>query len=176
MKTAGSIKVVHDLLGNPWLVVGVADGAYEAHEIRVVRRFPFARSYQAVGFVQAYLGAPETPNQGSFADPIVVEGDAAPDPVTGTGRDGAPDVGCDGPVGHDHGATIGEELPATAGVERSAPLDPPHRRCAVCVYQQLRDVHGLDPVSARQVVLELLTIGMSAGAMSLDLLPVEVES
>lgn len=50
MRTTGSTKVVHDRDGNPWLVVGTADG-YEAQRLQVTERHLFDRSWQAVGFV-----------------------------------------------------------------------------------------------------------------------------
>jgi beta-xylosidase len=49
MRTTGSTKVVHDRDGNPWLVVGTADG-YEAHRLQVTERHLFDRSWQAVQF------------------------------------------------------------------------------------------------------------------------------
>ncbi len=49
MRTTGSTKVVHDRDGNPWLVVGTADG-YEAHRLQVIERHLFDRSWQAVQF------------------------------------------------------------------------------------------------------------------------------
>lgn len=49
MRTTGSTKVVHDRDGNPWLVVGTADG-YEAHRLQVTERHLFDRSWQAVRF------------------------------------------------------------------------------------------------------------------------------
>lgn len=50
MKTAGSTKVVYDLDGKPWLVVGTDDG-YEAQRLEIAERFPFKRSWQAIQFV-----------------------------------------------------------------------------------------------------------------------------
>lgn len=50
MKTAGSVKVVLDQAGAPWLVVGTDDG-YEAQRVLVTERHAFRRSYQAVGHV-----------------------------------------------------------------------------------------------------------------------------
>ncbi len=49
MRTTGSTKVVHDRDGNPWLVVGTADG-YEAQRLQVTERHLFDRSRQAVQF------------------------------------------------------------------------------------------------------------------------------
>lgn len=42
MKTAGSIKVVRDLAGNPQLVVGTPDGGYEVQTVLVTGRAQFA--------------------------------------------------------------------------------------------------------------------------------------
>lgn len=50
MKTAGSVKVVHDRGGAPWLIVGTDDG-YEAQRLLVVERRRFRRSWQAIAHV-----------------------------------------------------------------------------------------------------------------------------
>lgn len=49
MRTTGSTKVVHDLDGQPWLVVGTDEG-YEAQRLQVTERHLFDRSWQAVRF------------------------------------------------------------------------------------------------------------------------------
>lgn len=50
MKTQGSIKVVRDASGHPWLIVGTSDG-YEAQKIEVTERYLFDFSWQAVKHV-----------------------------------------------------------------------------------------------------------------------------
>lgn len=55
MKTMGSIKVAVDASGNPWLIVGVADGEYEAVQVRVQSRHLFDRSYQAVKYAEQQI-------------------------------------------------------------------------------------------------------------------------
>lgn len=49
MKTSGSMKVVVDASGHPWLVVGT-DLGYEAWRIEITERRLFERSWQAVRF------------------------------------------------------------------------------------------------------------------------------
>lgn len=53
MKTTGSTKVVYDLDGHPWLVVGTPDG-YEARRVQIGERHLFDRSWQAVRFASEY--------------------------------------------------------------------------------------------------------------------------
>lgn len=53
MKTAGSVKVVFDAAGAPWLVVGQSDGSYEAQRVMVVERTLFDRSWKATDYVKA---------------------------------------------------------------------------------------------------------------------------
>lgn len=57
MKTTGSTKIVHDADGQPWLVVGVDEGKYEAQRVTVVERRQFDRSWQAVRFVTEHKGS-----------------------------------------------------------------------------------------------------------------------
>lgn len=56
MKTTGSIKVLRDADGQPWLVVGVDDGKYEAQRLEVVERHTFDRSWQAARFITEHRG------------------------------------------------------------------------------------------------------------------------
>ena len=49
---SGSIKVVLDATGNPWLVVGTATGHYEAVQVNVKERHVFDFSYEAVKYAK----------------------------------------------------------------------------------------------------------------------------
>lgn len=53
VKTAGSVKVVFDAAGAPWLVVGQSDGSYEAQRVMVIERTLFDRSWKATDYVKA---------------------------------------------------------------------------------------------------------------------------
>jgi hypothetical protein len=63
MKTNGSTKVVHDESGQPWLVVGTAEG-YEAQRIEIAERHLFDRSWQAVRFASEQGGREGGPGIG----------------------------------------------------------------------------------------------------------------